>query len=53
MANNDYPQISYTRKVFTYPDARRYEKHLNSKPTIGSRSWCDVKTGGTVVFIGV
>lgn len=50
MANNEYPNVTSTRKVFTYSDGRKYDKYLQSKPTINNHSWRDVKTGATVVF---
>jgi hypothetical protein len=50
MANNEYPNVSNYNRVFTYSKGRKYDKYLQSKPTIKNHTWRDVKTGGLVVF---
>ncbi|PKB00405.1 hypothetical protein B0O79_3871 [Flavobacteriaceae bacterium MAR_2009_75] len=49
MAGNDNYGLS-TNNVFTYEEARNYDKYLQSQPTFRSHSWRDVKTGGLVGF---
>ena len=51
MGNSNYPIISNTSRVFTFKEARDYDKHKNMQPTIRPLCWRDMNTGGTVAFI--
>jgi len=51
MASNEPFELTQVRRVFTYFEARDYDRYLNSKITKSPHHrWVDVKTGGTVVF---
>ena len=53
MSNNELDYFTKTSKVFTHKEGREYTKYKNTQPTTKQLCWRDVKTGGTVAFIGV